>query len=238
MDLTYYKKPAAFVAANPDCTFEEFEKATGCGRQSWYDGRHKAKNSGHPVTRRAIKETTKFILANPNATFEEFKEKFGDDQREYVQSRARAKSYMELRGIKNLIVPFRAKKVSVKAKKAEKQKAAKPVTPSADKKRLNNFVTTNADKDRLNNFYESVGVNETEVVSQGITPQFVWYESTLIRNDFQQAMARFERLVRVMDDRQADNNRVLAQVVDDNRRLRADNKALTALLDAHTKPGT
>ncbi len=75
----------------------------------------------------------------------------------------------------------------------------------------------------------------------GITPEFIWYEATVIRNDINSSialnMSRFDRLVTVMESRYKDTNKMLEQVMSDNKNLQRENKALMAMLDAKTQPG-
>jgi hypothetical protein len=226
MDLTYQGKGYAFVSANPDCTFEQFQKATGCTKQSWYDSRHKVKKNGVRSSAK-LQNDTKFLISNPNATAEEYIAKFGGTQHSYSQARGRAKKYLKVRGLEKLMTPFRKRKPT-------KVKAA----PKAAEAPSNPFKQENPDQVRLEQAYARDGVEQmNEIVSLGITPDFIWYESTIIRNDFERTMSRFEHLVRVMEARQADNNKVMSRMVDDYKKLREENKSLTAILESKTNPG-
>lgn len=238
MDLTYYKKPMDYMKANPDCTLEQFQQATGCTKQSWYDSRYKARQLGTTVKdySRAMSKT-KFFATNPTATYEEFAAAFKDATRlKFAQGRYAAKKYLERRNVDGKIVESlitRKRKTKKKEKPVEqpKQVEFKQATPKVEKPQKP------TDQERLNKMYEGFGIDTSESTSLGITPDFIWYESTIIRNDFARTMSRFEHLVRVMEARQADNNKALERMLSDYRKLREENKSLTAILDAKTKPG-
>ena len=54
-------------------------------------------------------------------------------------------------------------------------------------------------------------------VSEGINPDFIWYEASMIRTDMQANMARFERVVSVMEQRQKEYLKMLQDVMNQNR---------------------
>ena len=231
MDLTYNKKPAAFVLANPDCTFEEFQKATGCNKQAWYDSRSKAKMKKYITTGR-LKAETKFVIANPNINFEDFQKANGGDRNSYIAARGTAKAYLKRRGLDHLITPFRKKKVP-----RSKLKVAEPVPPVPPVEPKDMFKQQRPEQEQLKNMYARDGIHQfNESVSFGVTPEFIWYESTIIRSDMEKAMNRFDRLVRVMEARHAENNKMLGRTMDELSALRRENKSLGDLLEARTKP--
>ena len=144
-----------FVIKNPHCTFEEFEKATGGSKPTWY--------------------TTRYLLRKQG----------------------------------KLVATFKPG-----AKKA-KPKAVKEEVNDYYKRVAENFINDNpinADKTRT---------------TLGITPDFIWYESALIRNEVNGVMAknlaRFEHLVRVMEERDREKNYMLQQLMTENKRLKEAN---------------
>jgi hypothetical protein len=68
-----------------------------------------------------------------------------------------------------------------------------------------------------------LGKND-ERTSLGITPDFIWYESTKIRNEINDVIARnsarFEHLVRVMEERSRENHMMMSQLLAENASLR------------------
>ena len=237
MTTDYKGKPTLYFEKHPNCTKEEFALATGSNKQKWYDARYKyKKNLGNKKLRSTVTEDTKFIIANPNATFEEFTQKFGNNQkfennlRAYSQARSKAMRFFKLRGFADMIKPFRTKKVPVQAsfefKQEEPASVQKPV-----KKPIEKPVEKPVEK--------AFEIKE-EHVSLGITPEFVWYESSLIRDSLTSAMSlnmrRFEQVVRVMESRHAEHLKMLQDVMSDNKTLRLKNRELTEMLDRYTAP--
>jgi len=231
MTTDYKGKPTLYFEKHPNCTKEEFALATGSNKQKWYDARYKyKKNLGNKKLRSTVTEDTKFIIANPNATFEEFTQKFGNNLRAYSQARSKAMRFFKLRGFSDMIKPFRVKKVPVQAsfefKQEEPAKVKKPVKKTVEK----------AVEQPANSAFEI----KEEHVSLGITPEFVWYESSLIRDSLTSAMSlnmrRFEQVVRVMESRHAEHLKMLQDVMNDNKTLRMKNRELTEMLDRYTTP--
>jgi len=236
MTTDYKGKPTLYFEKHPNCTKEEFALATGSNKQKWYDARYKyKKNLGNKKLRSTVTEDTKFIIANPNATFEEFTQKFGNNLRAYSQARSKAMRFFKLRGFADMIKPFRVKKVPVQASfefkpepLKEPQKWESPV-----------WVYQNTEKPKAKQKNDPFEIKE-EHVSLGITPEFVWYESSLIRDSLTSAMSlnmhRFEQVVRVMESRHAEHLKMLQDVMNDNRTLRLKNRELTEMLDRYTAP--
>jgi cell shape-determining protein MreC len=59
---------------------------------------------------------------------------------------------------------------------------------------------------------------------EGVTEDFVWYESSVIRDALKHAvsinMYRFEKVVNVMEARHKENRKMLQDVMDENRELK------------------
>lgn len=55
---------------------------------------------------------------------------------------------------------------------------------------------------------------------EGITENFVWYESEILRKDMKMWMARFEKLIKVMDARHKEHTNMLIEVMEQNRKLK------------------
>jgi hypothetical protein len=69
-------------------------------------------------------------------------------------------------------------------------------------------------------------------MAEGISADFVWYESSMIRNSMQANLARFEKVVSVMEARHKEHIKMLQDVMDQNRELKTQNRALKAVIDA------
>jgi hypothetical protein len=234
MESSYKNKPRAYLLAHPNCTFEEFHAATGSAKATLHVTRSKIKQQALPAVRtsRIVQEKTLFIVSNPEATLDEFKAATNGSDRDYSQARARAKKFLALRGLTNLIKPMRTKTQKPESFKrvfSEKQKPVEKPTPFAKE----------ADEP-LDDFYSEQKVSRDAAVTLGVTPDFIWYESTMIRNEMNSMisrnMTRFEHLVRVMEARQKDMTKMLEQVMDENRNLRKEKASLMTLLDAKTTP--
>jgi len=66
----------------------------------------------------------------------------------------------------------------------------------------------------------SLGVNVESHTVLGITPDFIWYEAAQLQRDMSAWTSRLQRLVNVMEQRAADNTKMLQQVMDENRDLK------------------
>ena len=75
--------------------------------------------------------------------------------------------------------------------------------------------------DKLNEFH----IKESHM-AEGISADFVWYEASIIRNSMQSSLARFDKVVSVMEARHKEHIKMLQDVMDQNRALKYE---LTAL---------
>ena len=230
----YFRKPALFFKHFPNCTFEEFHAATGSGKQTWYDKRYAHKKASfikpHP---KRMKKETRFVIENPNATFEEFQKAIGGDRESYRAARSAATSYFDYHKMENPIVFMRKRKVKepVQASFEFKQEPEKNLFEDAVEivqsvGRKEEPLKNPQPWDEVKRDFEI----KEEHVSLGITPDFIWYESTQMRNDLNYAvsknMNRFEHLVKVMEARHADNQKMLNDLMDQVKDLKAQNSAL------------
>ena len=55
---------------------------------------------------------------------------------------------------------------------------------------------------------------------EGITENFIWYESQLLRKELQSWITRFNKLAKVMDDRHKEHTKMLRDVLDENNKLK------------------
>ena len=63
---------------------------------------------------------------------------------------------------------------------------------------------------------------------EGITANFVWYESTIIREGLVTTMNRFEKVVSVMEARHKEHLKMLGDLLDENRTLKRELAVLKA----------
>jgi hypothetical protein len=233
VDKPFLKKPFAFISANPNASFEEFYEATGSSKQQFYDSRSRLKKFGKKLRFRQISEQTKFIVNNPNAKFEEYEAKFpGSTRKNYTASRANGVAYFKQRGVENVIKVLKTR--TQNQNKTFKHKEASEFLRVEHPKIQ--IPTEEILKQSSHNFE----VPKQEITSLGITPEFIWYESGLIRNGLTSAMAenlhRFDRVVRVMEERHAEHLKMLKDVMSENGDLRIRNRELNEMLDRYTSP--
>ena len=69
-------------------------------------------------------------------------------------------------------------------------------------------------------------------MAEGITADYVWYESSMIRNALESNLHRFDKVVSVMEARHKEHLKMLQDVMDQNRDLKIQNRALKAVIDA------
>ena len=58
------------------------------------------------------------------------------------------------------------------------------------------------------------------VLIEGVTPNHIWYESEILRKDMQSWSTRFEKLVRVMGERHAENLKLTLHLYNENQMLK------------------
>jgi hypothetical protein len=74
-------------------------------------------------------------------------------------------------------------------------------------------------------------------MAEGITADYVWYESSMIRNALESNLHRFDKVVSVMEARHKEHIKMLQDVMDQNRDLKIQNRALKAVIDATNMAG-
>jgi len=57
------------------------------------------------------------------------------------------------------------------------------------------------------------------LTTEGITADFVWYEASVIRNSIQGSLARFDKVVSVMEARHKEHIKMLQDVMSQNNAL-------------------
>ena len=67
---------------------------------------------------------------------------------------------------------------------------------------------------------------DEEIVSKGITEDYVWYEAKSIRTKLKSVQSELEEFVMVMAERDKDNKAVLAKLYAENHQLTQENYLL------------
>lgn len=248
----YTGRPSLYFKHFPNCTFEEFHAATGSGKQAWYDKRYSyKKKSLLSPNHKKMKKETRFIIENPDASFELFQKVMGGDKKLYIKSRSAASSYFNYHNLKNPIVLFKKKKfkqpeqASFEFKHDAEKNAfdeAVEIVQSIGRKEeplINPQPWRQSTDEQIKRAQGDFVVKE-ERVSLGINPDFIWYESSQMRDElthvFSKNMTRFERLVKAMEARHSDNHKMITDLMDQVRDLKSKNKALEEMLDRFTAP--
>lgn len=74
--------------------------------------------------------------------------------------------------------------------------------------------------DSMNKRWEESGINqERSYLALGITPDYAWYESEKIRRQIDEVNSRFQHLVKVMEERHKDQNKLIEQLMQANKNL-------------------
>lgn len=58
------------------------------------------------------------------------------------------------------------------------------------------------------------------IVVEGVTADYVWYHSKLLINKMQGWATDFERVVSVMESRHKEHQKIIGDLLDENRRLK------------------
>lgn len=70
---------------------------------------------------------------------------------------------------------------------------------------------------------------------EGLTPDFVWYESDLLMRDMQAWISRFQKLANVMEARHREHVKMLDNVMRENDSLKFQFSALMSQLEEKKK---
>jgi cell division protein FtsB len=70
-----------------------------------------------------------------------------------------------------------------------------------------------------------------EIVSKGITEDYIWHEAKSIRTKLKSAQSEFEEFVSVMSKRDKDNRAVLAKLYAENHQLTQENYLLKSQVE-------
>lgn len=80
--------------------------------------------------------------------------------------------------------------------------------------------TNDEQMDSLKKRWEESGINqERSYLALGITPDYAWYESEKIRRQIDEVNSRFQHLVKVMEERHKDQNKLIEQLMEANKNL-------------------
>jgi hypothetical protein len=176
-----------------------------------------------------------YLALNPKCTYEQFFENTGGSKQAWYSAR--------------YLLRQRLNKVN-KLKPGPKPKAKQsdlfqppPLVPTPKVKPAPEVQSEpkKTTEQTLNSLYENVGVTpDKSRTTLGITPDFIWYESAMIRTEVNAVLARnlarFEHLVRVMEERDKEKNDMLDDLLNKNRTLRKRNAELEHILDVETTP--
>lgn len=72
----------------------------------------------------------------------------------------------------------------------------------------------------------NTGGNETEFISKesfttlGITRDFIWYESEILKREMAQWENRFTRLIKIMEERHKEHEKMIDDLIAENRKLK------------------
>jgi hypothetical protein len=75
-------------------------------------------------------------------------------------------------------------------------------------------------------------------MAEGITADYVWYESSMIRNAMEASLHRFDKVVSVMEARHKEHIKMLQDVMQENRELKAriKDEAISILMNVGKNP--
>lgn len=92
---------------------------------------------------------------------------------------------------------------------------------------MTNFADKpNTQEDSINKIMERDGIQREErsYTQLGITPEFIWYESEILADQMSGWSSRFKRLVSTMEQRSKEQNKMLEDLINENRSLKAQLK--------------
>lgn len=88
-------------------------------------------------------------------------------------------------------------------------------------------------EDAIEGMMAREGLSREQSFTQlGVTPEFIWYEASILKRDMDGWAVRLQRLVDVAEQRHNDMNKMLGDVMRENRGLK---QQLAALRDPASK---
>ena len=155
-----------------------------------------------------VNELTQWMKDHPNADKYDFMKATGGSESQFYHSR------------KNAGLPLLSKVLSDAMKRANKRKAKqKTITLILPKK-----SPINPPKESMEEFAKPTA---TEVVSEGNTPDFIWYEIDLIQRKLSDVSSRLAHVMKVSQARDADQKKMMRDLITENTELRVNNSSLT-----------
>ncbi len=160
-----------------------------------------------------VQELSRWIKRHKDASVHEFIRDTGGTRSQYYHARIRAGL-----GVKNPVLSDAMKKASVR-KKIAKAKEAILKTPNGDV-----ILKMPEPKQAVEEFAKPTA---TEVTVEGNTPDFIWYEIDLLQRKLGDISARLAHVMKVSQTRDADQKKMMRQLISENTELRVNNNSLT-----------
>ncbi len=170
-----------------------------------------------------VQELSRWIKRHKDASVHEFIRDTGGTRSQYYHARIRAGL-----GVKNPVLSDAMKKASVR-KKIAKAKEAILKTPNGDVILKMPETETKDLKQAMKQMAmeEFAKPTATEVAVEGNTPDFIWYEIDLLQRKLGDISARLAHVMKVSQTRDADQKKMMRQLISENTELRVNNNSLT-----------
>lgn len=158
-----------------------------------------------------VQELARWVKKHKDASVHEFIRDTGGTRSQYYHARINAGF-----NVKNPNLSEAMKKVA-KKKKIAKAKEVILKTPNGE-------VTLKMPEQTMEEFAKPTN---TEVSVEGNTPDFIWYEIDLLQRKLGDISARLAHVMKVSQARDADQKKMMRQLISENTELRVNNNSLT-----------
>jgi hypothetical protein len=160
------------------------------------------------ITPKRVEELRRWLKRNKDATWQTFVKETGGTQSQYYRARI-ALGYDKNKALSDGMKAMykRKKTLTLIIPKGGKS----TVSLSEAKKQTEEFAKPTA----------------TEVVTEGVTPDFIWYEIDLIQRKLSDVSTRLAHVMKVSQGRDADQKKMMQQLITENTELRVNNSSLS-----------
>lgn len=170
-----------------------------------------------------VQELVRWVKKHKDASVHDFVRDTGGKPSQYYHARSTAGL-----GKKNLHLSDAMKKVAMR-KKIAKEVILK--TPNGDV--TLKMPEQKPEENNLKKAMHEMAMEEfakptaTEIAVEGNTPDFIWYEIDLLQRKLGDISTRLSHVMKVSQTRDADQKKMMRQLISENTELRVNNNSLT-----------
>lgn len=158
-----------------------------------------------------VNELRRWVKKNKHATWQEFVRETGGSRSQYYHIKAKLGIAVKNVGL--------SQSIRLALRKSKKTAAPKAPVGIAD-------ALEAMQKDNESYLSELPTPKVEEVKTEGTTPDFIWYEMSLMQRKLEDVSNRLNHVMRVSQARDADQKKMMRELINENSELRVSNNDL------------